>query len=425
MGSKRQNVNAQMKREDYESIDDTRAKAEDVGTFRVASQEQLSKRKIIRRSGGSGSWGTSVTAASEAVPSAVSSNNGFSSKPVVFSFGSSTAPSSASGGNNSNPFGGIKLAAPDQTSAKSLGFSFGLPPNREADTSSNPSTGINNAALAKSGPSDKVMSEYKRIHYAQIRFPYTSELFESPRDVMDFAGGYALEKLKQLGKSSAPATTSFASGTSASTHKTDSEPKSPFQLSEATKTPFQGFTFGGGSNSLLAQPNSNLSSGKTPAVTFTAPIQPADSANNQETDDGDGTIKEAPELALKAENKEETILYEGRAALHKLLDDKKWKGYGAMSMQLLQNKKDSTFHRIVCRNDVGKVQFNMRVVKNMQFTRTSTKDVKTGKVTRGAISFMGMAEGDAAGKPGMYMLKVRIEQLDELHKHLESMAENS
>ena len=79
--------------------------------------------------------------------------------------------------------------------------------------------------------------------------------------------------------------------------------------------------------------------------------------------------------------------------------------------------KISNKHRLVIRNQIGKVQFNVGVSKGMMFDKV-TKDGKKGKTA--FVKFM--AVEDASKGPEQFMLQVKPECLDSLHDILKSMA---
>jgi hypothetical protein len=113
-------------------------------------------------------------------------------------------------------------------------------------------------------------------------------------------------------------------------------------------------------------------------------------------------------------NTQEDILYEVRGKPMKLVG-KEWKKYGAGLCRLYRHKTTSK-HRIVMRNEIGKVQFNVGVSAEMTFT----KEVKNGKKgSIGFVKFIGIEDAEEGPKP--IMLQVQPNNVDELHSALEGM----
>jgi hypothetical protein len=114
------------------------------------------------------------------------------------------------------------------------------------------------------------------------------------------------------------------------------------------------------------------------------------------------------------ENTEEVILYEVRAK-HMKFEDKTWKKFGAGILRLYRHKTTSK-HRMVIRNEIGKVQFNVGISKGMTFDKI-IKDGKQGKATFAKF----MAVEDASKGPEAFMLQVKPDCLDKLHETLMKM----
>jgi hypothetical protein len=439
--AKRRNDRGQMRREEYEQ-DENKDGEENVGTFKMASNEAISKRKIIRRSVG-GAWG----AQPKVTPNPSGPENApAASKTPMFAFGGAvvaspgstaakpTSPAATS--NGGGLFGGINLTGASKTPTFQKS---GAPlKNPFPKASSIVSTAVCNSDRKQ------ISSSCEMFAYTQIRFPYSGRALEAVLNSIPSLKGYTpgnatsndtVAQAQAAPASSAPF--SISSASKIATADTDAKAPAPggFNFGTSTQTntaeakpatPFKGFSFGGGST-LLAKESSNPSQSSTLSFPTPAAVTTAASASSggnaqsaPSKDTEDGFAKEEPEMALKADNPDENSLHTVQANLYRLTPDDGWKGFGATPVQLLQSKKDPKFHRIVCRNTVGKVLFNMRVVNNMKFI----KDIKKGKRT-GFIRFIGLAEENTDGIPGKYMLKVRAEQIDELQNQLETMASKS
>ena len=113
-------------------------------------------------------------------------------------------------------------------------------------------------------------------------------------------------------------------------------------------------------------------------------------------------------------NADEEILYEVRAKHLKCANDG-WKKFGAGVLRLYRHKVTSK-QRMVKRNEIGKVQFNVGVSKGMKFEKVLKK---TKKGEAAYVKFF--AVEDASKGPENFMLQVKPDCLDTLHQVLESM----
>lgn len=149
--------------------------------------------------------------------------------------------------------------------------------------------------------------------------------------------------------------------------------------------------------------------------TFTTAQTAASGGGNDDEEDptsnpDDGKV----EKVEQEDNTEEEILHEVRAK-HMKFEDKKWKKYGAGVLRLYRHKTTSK-HRMVIRNEIGKVQFNVGISKGMTFEKI-IKDGKQGKATFAKF----IAIEDARKGPEPFMLQVKPDCLDKLHETLMSM----
>ena len=89
-----------------------------------------------------------------------------------------------------------------------------------------------------------------------------------------------------------------------------------------------------------------------------------------------------------------------------------WKKYGTGVLRVYKHKQTSK-HRVVIRNSIGNVQFNVAISKGMKCDKV-IKDGKKGKST--FVSF-GAVEDVAKGMES-FMIQVKPESVDALHDAL-------
>lgn len=141
----------------------------------------------------------------------------------------------------------------------------------------------------------------------------------------------------------------------------------------------------------------------------------SNASSNDDDDDptanpDDGKIEQVEQ----EKNTEEDILLQVKAKPMKRVDEG-WQKYGAGVCRLYRHKTTSK-HRLVVRNQIGKVQFNVGVNKQMTFTK-EVKDGKKGKLA--FVKFVGVE--DAAEGPKLIMLQVDPSNVDALHSALVGM----
>ena len=168
------------------------------------------------------------------------------------------------------------------------------------------------------------------------------------------------------------------------------------------------FSFGGSSATSTAK-SASLFSAPTPASTTqaTAPAASASNDDDPTSNPDDGKI----EKIESEENTEEDTLYEVRAK-HMKIENGAWKKCGTGVLRVYKHKQTSK-HRVVIRNSIGKVQFNVGLSKGMKFDKV-IKDGKKGKST--FVSF-GAVEDVAKGMES-FMIQVKPESVDALHDAL-------
>ena len=164
--------------------------------------------------------------------------------------------------------------------------------------------------------------------------------------------------------------------------------------------PSLSFSFGGAS-----KPSASLfppSSGAPPAVA-------ASNDNNGNNDDDptsnpdDGKIYKIEQ----EENTEETVLHEVRAK-HVKMENGAWKKYGTGVLRVYKHNQTMK-HRMVIRNEIGKVQFNVAIYDGMKFDKV-IKDTKKGKSTY--VSFSAVEDSEKGLES--FMIQVKAEYLDKL-----------
>ena len=243
--------------------------------------------------------------------------------------------------------------------------------------------------------------------------------------------------------------------TSATTNPSDKENASvssstPFKLT-ATKDDSSAFKFGSSALSVVSasspQPATSFSFGQ-PAPSSTAPpaagtfsfgfgssapapaaskpisfgsIPPPSTSTSTNTDDDDPTSNPDDgkiEQVKGEQNTEEDVLFEVKARPMKMISKEEgWKKYGAGVCRLYKHKTTSK-HRLVIRNEIGKVQFNVAVSAKMTFDKV-TKDGKKGKTAY--VKFFAVV--DAAEGPKPITLQVGPGDLDGFHSALVNMTE--
>jgi hypothetical protein len=246
-----------------------------------------------------------------------------------------------------------------------------------------------------------------------------------------------MENDETLSNTTTTATTTAANGVTTTTTMTTlssikgiAPPLASSSIIPSTKPLFSfGTTLAGGGGGTIATPTTTSAPAPSWAVTKSAPSfsfggppqtapisHTAVSANNDDEDDptsnpDDGKI----DTVIQEENTDEVVLHNVRAK-HMKYEDKQWKKYGAGMLRCYRHKV-SNKHRLVIRNEIGKVQFNVGVSQGMMFDKIA-KDGKKGKTA--FVKFM--AVEDASKGPEQFMLQVKPECLDSLHDVLKSMA---
>ena len=168
--------------------------------------------------------------------------------------------------------------------------------------------------------------------------------------------------------------------------------------------PSLSFSFGGAS-----KPSASLfppSSG--------APAAAASNGNNGNNDADDPTSNPDDGKIDKIEheeNTEETVLHEVRAK-HLKTENGAWKKYGTGVLRVYKHNQTMK-HRMVIRNEIGKVQFNVAIYDGMKFDKV-IKDTKKGKSTY--VSFSAVEDSDKGLES--FMIQVKAESLDKLYDAL-------
>ena len=124
---------------------------------------------------------------------------------------------------------------------------------------------------------------------------------------------------------------------------------------EPAAPPALSFSFGGAATSSTAKS----------ASLFSAPSSTSASNDDDPTSNpDDGKIEKIEQEA----NTQETVLLEVRAKHLKLEKKGGWKKFGAGVLRVYKHNETSK-HRVVIRNEIGKVQFNVGISKGMKFDK--------------------------------------------------------
>mmetsp|Transcript_9015 Transcript_9015/g.12827 ORF Transcript_9015/g.12827 Transcript_9015/m.12827 type:complete len:492 (-) Transcript_9015:163-1638(-) len=144
----------------------------------------------------------------------------------------------------------------------------------------------------------------------------------------------------------------------------------------------------------------------------TASTTSSTTLGNEDNTNDDAGPKDDEEVE-KENNTEETTLFECRAKYSNLDDDNNWVSHAAGVLRLYQHNVTSKC-RIVIRNSVGKVQFNVSLSKKQKFVKIN------GKKNKGHIQFIGVRDSDVGVEK--LMITVGSDTLDKLFTHLENSA---
>lgn len=256
-----------------------------------------------------------------------------------------------------------------------------------------------------------------------------NDLLSSDNDDNDGAGGDA-----NNGASRQDGGSSFSGEQSSNNDGNKSQLS--FGGGSSSAAPFSGFAFGSSSSPAPAPATTfSFTAGATPApaaaavASATAPTfsfggaqptkaavtAPGNSGNAIANEDDPTYNPDDGKLEVgQEENKDEDKLYEVKVRLFRTIDNA-WKGGGVGLLRLYRNNKTST-QRMVLRNDIGKVMFNVAVSKGMVFNK-KVKETKKGKkchVTFGAI------EDESEGFKN-FMFNVAASDLDTFYDQLEMM----
>lgn len=255
------------------------------------------------------------------------------------------------------------------------------------------------------------MKDYQK-HKENIEFDMENEAASMDRSYeeapsMDRSSDSNLKTVSKNITQSASLSWSFGDAAPPSAVKPFSFPVMGAPTPNAASAPAGTFSFSSISNT-------SISFGAPSLATST--IESSQSAPNGDgnNDDEDPTSNPDDGKVEKIEledNTEEEILHEVRAK-HLKFEDKKWKKFGAGVLRLYRHKTTSK-HRMVIRNEIGKVQFNVAISKGMTFEKI-IKDGKQGKATFAKF----FAVEDASRGPEAFMLQVKPDCLDKLHDAL-------
>lgn len=180
----------------------------------------------------------------------------------------------------------------------------------------------------------------------------------------------------------------------------------PSSSAPSKPSSFTGFSFGSSTNS-----STKDTSSKPAEFSFGKPVAPPVSApalkeiNNSENSEGfplDEQIK-----VERAVNTEENIEFECRGKLYSLSNGE-WKEGDAGNLCVMRHKTEDK-KRIILRSELGQVRLNEAIGKSMNFDKNVNE-----KKGVGSVKFCGMG--------GIFLLKVKSNNIDKLHSTLEEMA---
>lgn len=195
---------------------------------------------------------------------------------------------------------------------------------------------------------------------------------------------------------------SFSFGT---TSTTTSAPPPTNSFAAGTSSSAPSFSFGASSSA--------------PSISHVPAFSSGNGDDNDDDDDDptsnpdDGQVDYVEEKAYL----EEDILHEVRVMLFKK-SVKAWEKSTTGPLRVLRHKVTGK-HRIVIRNQCGKVHLNVALTKGMKFDKSEKNSAK-GKLTY--LTFLGL-ENESKGWES-FMLQVRPESRNELHALLESLTKS-
>ena len=275
------------------------------------------------------------------------------------------------------------------------------------------------------------MKQYME-HAARLQAELDEEEGSGDREVTDISASRGLGSWGG-NNNSQPAATSFSFGGSPAAAPAPSPAaaaKPSFSFGASAPAPSaaaNSFSFGatpapapgaGTKFSFSAKPSSPVAPA-APSFSFGATSAPASSAtstasNNNNADPTSNPDDGKIEKVEQEENTDEEILHEVRAK-HMKLENGKWKKYGTGVLRLYCHKTTSK-QRMVIRNEIGKVQFNVAVSKGMTFEK---KIVSSKKGKAAFVSFLACEDPDKGLES--FMIQTKPESLDKLHSALEGM----
>ena len=231
------------------------------------------------------------------------------------------------------------------------------------------------------------------------------------------------------GPSSSNSSFSFGATTSsapASTNSSFSAPSLRFGATTSSAPTLAGpsssapsFNFGTATasapSSTLAGPSSSAPSFTFSSTTSSAPsttsFQAASNNDDGEDDDDPTANSDDGEVAFVEANTEEDVLFESRSRLHKKVAGE-WKSSRTGILRVYQNKTTKK-HRMVLKNEIGIVHFNVAVPRGMKFQK-----INNGKATY--VEFLAKEDAEKLGE--LVMIQAKPLNRDKLHDLLEELA---
>jgi hypothetical protein len=101
-------------------------------------------------------------------------------------------------------------------------------------------------------------------------------------------------------------------------------------------------------------------------------------------------------------------------AKHGKLIDGQWQIYTAGQLRLYRNKVHPTQQKLVIRNNIGQVQFNVAIQKGMKFMKQVSQK-------KGSVTFVACENRDKV--MDKFTVSVKVQDIEQLFTTLESMAQ--
>jgi hypothetical protein len=462
MGSKRGNENAQMRKEDFDRIQE----AEDSsgpGTFARADANTLSSRRIIRRSIGSkpDRSGTSTSTQNEA--KITNSLMNFDSKMKSKSI--EDKPSNPFSGVNlaasSNPFATVNLttannftfgqskSTPESNSAVSQSLSFGAHSISATSKSTVPVSTIQTSLFTNSsstssssfrfgkmpdeakappfelGRTTETLSKYSKSLLEVDEAVYSKVLAHTPDNVVDFTETYKhfvqmQRKILVYWKDS-------------NQNKKDASSSENLKLAPLKSEVLQRRTFGA-EGSVSGTTSGGLSAAVVPVQDTTAASLISTSSGALSSaatvdDENGGFPVESTALVESREDPDwENLISVNRVGFYRISDPRKplessWLSFAFGRLYFQSERRKSSSFRMMMRDDVvGRVVINMKISKDMRISLT-VRNKKQTQDQIGQVSFEGVNDADRGYE--RFTVKAKLDAATTLFGKLEELSKLS